>query len=223
MFPTTTSLVVFSSVSVGGGWIFQSAGLLISSASQLSQTPLPAALPLFVTGLGALGLLGWRRKRKQAARSNFVFDVGRIAVKFRRWKAAAICGALALSFSASSGSAATYGFGPGVNYLTFSRPGTAGELVFATGGLFAIYAPSAHFPDDGLGALASSGITLLDSGGQTIYVLSGIAHVFSIKEVSVPLTNLGDFTASKMLLLWWCHCKCKLSATQRTLFRWVHL
>jgi hypothetical protein len=27
-------------------------------------TPLPAALPLFVTGLGALGLLGWRRKKK---------------------------------------------------------------------------------------------------------------------------------------------------------------
>ena len=27
-------------------------------------TPLPAALPLFVTGLGALGLFGWRRKRK---------------------------------------------------------------------------------------------------------------------------------------------------------------
>ena len=32
-----------------------------------SSTPLPAALPLFGTGLGALGLLGWRRKRKQAA------------------------------------------------------------------------------------------------------------------------------------------------------------
>ena len=31
------------------------------------ETPLPAALPLFTTGLGALGLLGWRRKRKQAA------------------------------------------------------------------------------------------------------------------------------------------------------------
>jgi len=27
-------------------------------------TPLPTALPLFATGLGALGLLGWRRKRK---------------------------------------------------------------------------------------------------------------------------------------------------------------
>ena len=27
-------------------------------------TPLPAALPLFATGLGGLGLLGWRRKRK---------------------------------------------------------------------------------------------------------------------------------------------------------------
>jgi hypothetical protein len=32
-----------------------------------SATPLPAALPLFATGLGAMGLLGWRRKRKAAA------------------------------------------------------------------------------------------------------------------------------------------------------------
>lgn len=30
------------------------------------ETPLPAALPLFATGLGTLGLLGWRRKRKVA-------------------------------------------------------------------------------------------------------------------------------------------------------------
>ena len=35
--------------------------------STAAETPLPAALPLFATGLGALGLLGWRRKRKQAA------------------------------------------------------------------------------------------------------------------------------------------------------------
>jgi hypothetical protein len=33
----------------------------------VSTTPLPAALPLFASGLGALGLLGWRRKRKVAA------------------------------------------------------------------------------------------------------------------------------------------------------------
>jgi hypothetical protein len=30
-------------------------------------TPLPAALPLFATGLGGLGLIGWRRKRKAQA------------------------------------------------------------------------------------------------------------------------------------------------------------
>jgi hypothetical protein len=29
-------------------------------------TPLPAALPLFATVIGGLGLLGWRRKRKAA-------------------------------------------------------------------------------------------------------------------------------------------------------------
>jgi hypothetical protein len=32
-----------------------------------AETPLPAALPLFATGLGALGLLGWRRKKRPAA------------------------------------------------------------------------------------------------------------------------------------------------------------
>jgi hypothetical protein len=33
----------------------------------LSATPLPATLPLFATGLGAMGLFGWRKKRKNAA------------------------------------------------------------------------------------------------------------------------------------------------------------
>jgi hypothetical protein len=40
-----------------------SSGILIAEGI----TPLPAALPLFATGLGALGLLGWRRKRKARA------------------------------------------------------------------------------------------------------------------------------------------------------------
>jgi hypothetical protein len=31
------------------------------------DTPLPAAFPLFATGLGALGLLGWRRKKRANA------------------------------------------------------------------------------------------------------------------------------------------------------------
>jgi len=33
----------------------------------ISTTPLPAALPLFATGIGAMGLFGWRRKRKNTA------------------------------------------------------------------------------------------------------------------------------------------------------------
>jgi len=44
-------------------------GLTESTAGSWSvtTTPLPAALPLFAGGLGALGLLGWRRKRKNGA------------------------------------------------------------------------------------------------------------------------------------------------------------
>jgi hypothetical protein len=41
-------------------------GSLVTSTPP-PTTPLPAALPLFATGLGALGLLGWRRKRKNTA------------------------------------------------------------------------------------------------------------------------------------------------------------
>jgi hypothetical protein len=36
-----------------------------------ATTPLPAALPLFATGLGVMGLLGWRRKRKAAVQQKF--------------------------------------------------------------------------------------------------------------------------------------------------------
>jgi len=72
-----TADVIFSSVTALGGIMFSSAELTtnipngISLGSAFSTqtgtavvTPLPAALPLFATGLGALGLLGWRRKRK---------------------------------------------------------------------------------------------------------------------------------------------------------------
>jgi hypothetical protein len=36
----------------------------ISFEAVISGTPLPGALPLFASGLGAFGLIGWRRKRK---------------------------------------------------------------------------------------------------------------------------------------------------------------
>jgi hypothetical protein len=41
-------------------------GYIESISISVTQTPLPGAIPLFATGLGALGLLGWRRKRKAA-------------------------------------------------------------------------------------------------------------------------------------------------------------
>ncbi len=40
---------------------------IYNNGGTVAVTPLPAALPLFATGLGGLGLLGWRRKRKAAA------------------------------------------------------------------------------------------------------------------------------------------------------------
>jgi hypothetical protein len=39
----------------------------VAPETPTTTTPLPATLPLFATGIGALGLLGWRRKRKAQA------------------------------------------------------------------------------------------------------------------------------------------------------------
>ena len=41
--------------------------LFVTASLRVNDVPLPATLPLFATGLGALGLLGWRRKRKAQA------------------------------------------------------------------------------------------------------------------------------------------------------------
>jgi hypothetical protein len=55
---------VFTELSIDGGTTFISSQG--STHVDLTNAPLPGALPLFVTGLGALGLLGWRKKKKAA-------------------------------------------------------------------------------------------------------------------------------------------------------------
>jgi hypothetical protein len=52
----------YDEVQIGVGFPLQ-----LADAGEV-VTPLPAALPLFATGLGGLGLLGWRRKRKARGR-----------------------------------------------------------------------------------------------------------------------------------------------------------
>jgi hypothetical protein len=62
-----TGTLTIDAVTPGASLAFLSGHDYSSSSEAISATPLPAALPLFATGLGALGLLGWRRKRKAAA------------------------------------------------------------------------------------------------------------------------------------------------------------
>ena len=60
--PFDLKLTVDASDGLGINFISGAAPLFISGA-----TPLPAALPLFASGLGALGLLGWRRRRNSTS------------------------------------------------------------------------------------------------------------------------------------------------------------
>ena len=47
-------------------WDYNDDSFVFTNVSS-TTTPLPATLPLFASGLSALGLLGWRRKRRAAA------------------------------------------------------------------------------------------------------------------------------------------------------------
>jgi hypothetical protein len=65
--PNPDSLVGFTGGTFNFGAVTIGHISLEDLSGTISPTPLPAALPLFATGLGALGLLGWRRKRKAQA------------------------------------------------------------------------------------------------------------------------------------------------------------
>jgi hypothetical protein len=61
----------FSNLNLTGELINTDGNIQLVSGSEVTAppvvTPLPAAFPLFATGIGGLGLLGWRRKRKARA------------------------------------------------------------------------------------------------------------------------------------------------------------
>lgn len=51
-----------------GGYIFpQGSFVQVDLVTAMPNVPLPAALPLLAAGLGAMGFMGWRRRRKPAA------------------------------------------------------------------------------------------------------------------------------------------------------------
>ena len=65
-------LIGHSIINIDQGEFTTTSGLIpFGLTGDIAATPLPAALPLLASGLGALGLLGWRRKRK-AQRPPFV-------------------------------------------------------------------------------------------------------------------------------------------------------
>ena len=62
---TFAAVITFTGGNLGD--TFKLGFVSMQGNSATSPVPLPAAFPLFATGLGALGLLGWRRKRKAQA------------------------------------------------------------------------------------------------------------------------------------------------------------
>jgi hypothetical protein len=60
--PTFTTKVGINE-NADGSWLFASGAPNYNYYYGVSDVPLPAALPLFASGLVGLGLLGWRRKK----------------------------------------------------------------------------------------------------------------------------------------------------------------
>jgi hypothetical protein len=68
--PSTIDISTLSLASFLGGPGTIDYSVSIDLPNGAYVTPLPPALPLFAAGLGLLGLLGWRRKRKAAVYPN---------------------------------------------------------------------------------------------------------------------------------------------------------
>ena len=64
LFPTAP---IGATEDASGHFTYVAGANTYNGVSGVSAVPLPAALPLFATGLAGLGLLGWRRKKKAAA------------------------------------------------------------------------------------------------------------------------------------------------------------
>src|SRR5262249_55734758 len=66
---SSSNLFFFDPGTVASNWgmLLVNANGLESSVNGSTETPLPAALPLFASGAGVLGWFGWRRKKKTAA------------------------------------------------------------------------------------------------------------------------------------------------------------
>jgi hypothetical protein len=73
--PTGCQILAGSALLAAGNYYLQLAGIGGGTSGYggtlttqgIGVVPLPAALPLFATGLAAMGLLGWRRRRKAQA------------------------------------------------------------------------------------------------------------------------------------------------------------
>ena len=71
---TSTAYIFLEDIAIGGDSDFNDMIVrvdgVVGPGSQVGPpgaAPIPAALPLFATGLGAMGLFGWRRKRKNTS------------------------------------------------------------------------------------------------------------------------------------------------------------
>jgi len=67
--PEGNNGLIYTPMSGQPGFSFDPAFAITYDLVSDGTVPLPTALPLFATGIGGLGLLGWRRKRKAQARA----------------------------------------------------------------------------------------------------------------------------------------------------------
>jgi hypothetical protein len=89
--PVSAGIVASLAKPGGNTANFEGSNSIVGSFLVQSATPLPAALPLFATGLGALGLLGWRRKKKEAAPVTVTKPTNRISERPPRGGLSILC------------------------------------------------------------------------------------------------------------------------------------
>jgi hypothetical protein len=182
----------------------------IGGASPAAATPLPTTLPLFGSGVGAMGLLGWRRKRKAtgAAENNAATETkprttfcrfrecqsrgGRKMKVFRSAPAFVLAALATLWLPTSSAHAASFTTGEFVSWSQVAwgdtpAPGNVSYLLeqqFNT-----LYAPS-DLLQVGVSGVSGYHYMEFDSGDAVIaYLPSGGAPAALTADLDDPVSN----------------------------------
>jgi hypothetical protein len=163
-------------------------------------TPLPAALPLFATGIGGLGLLGWRRRRRNAAAiataRKSVAQLGGYTMKMKLLSLIACMAVIGVSHASAATLVGTTSDATGIDGLVVD--GVIYDVTFVHASYDTVYASTAPtFLGNFTGATDAAAALAAALNALGVETLDGIPPP-NLEEAAIPYETFGVVSSGTM-------------------------